>query len=817
MSDFFVDTREAGQELAITSVHTVNADGYIRLSEVPLKYINRITVNGSYDVREQSGGTPTTLRFVVNYTSGKVTFHTNEIGKSVSVSYLGRGSVIWAEDINLLYDLNEEVISARGDLASLSDRMSTVIDEEGNLIGTFIIDVNEDGSSVSVNPTAINFTHALDVGVNVNPSGVATISLDESEIIASGIPITPSGNLSATDIESALYELQGDIDNAATGNYLEVAENLADLNNAATARTNLGLGTIALLNTIDISAHTNLAAGDGVTLINDTISFNPSGISHYEIQNVGIYTHDDIDNHIDDLSAHWASGVGSLYPAVEDLDIVPSRSADNIAIALGSSTNGFNTLNLTYYGSYPTIRATNTQTPGNSGLYIYLDDAVSMTFAGDNIAIRSNFYPNQSNVWELGTTDYRWEKFWVGSAGIDSWGSLVISTASATSIDITSTGSTAQINIVSASTSQSQFSSSGSGNEYTLVVGGGAAGGLGATGKIMIQCNSLNAAVTLTTAGLHGRVLSLSTAGILTPRILLNADYTSSPTNLAGFTYSTTGNRKITYYVNNDAGSYHEFKLDTNAVINLFHTYLDFYTNNTLTIQLATTAILAKTNIDLGSVADEFKDGYFSGNVTAATPTLDGHLATKGYVDDIAISGSPSLINNLWELLDVDIDMPASGQILQYNGADWINVDNTIIDGLPNTDHNYTGHATNTFSSGYSASAMDLVFLGSGGKWLEVDSDTVTNCNGLLGIAMEAKNNTEPMLVVLPGSFVRDDNWDWTVGATLYAGGTDGTTVGGMQETIPTVGDGVVKVVGFAVTADVIFFNPSPDQHTTVA
>lgn len=135
------------------------------------------------------------------------------------------------------------------------------------------------------------------------------------------------------------------------------------------------------------------------------------------------------------------------------------------------------------------------------------------------------------------------------------------------------------------------------------------------------------------------------------------------------------------------------------------------------------------------------------------------------------------------------------------------------IDGTPNTDATATGNVTSTFAAGYSSAVGDLVFFGSGGKWLEVDSDAVATCQGLMGIALEAKTDTQAMKVALPGSFVRLDAWNWTVGATLYAG----ETLGAMQETIPTGADAIIKVVGFAVTADVIFFNPSPDQQSTVA
>ena len=140
--------------------------------------------------------------------------------------------------------------------------------------------------------------------------------------------------------------------------------------------------------------------------------------------------------------------------------------------------------------------------------------------------------------------------------------------------------------------------------------------------------------------------------------------------------------------------------------------------------------------------------------------------------------------------------------------------DNARVDiTLPTADTYCTGNTTDSFAAGYSSAVGDLVFFGSGGKWLEVDADAVATCQGLLGIALEAKTDTQIMKVALPGSMVRLDAWNWTVGATLYAG----ETLGAMQEAIPTGGDAVVKVVGFALSADVIYFNPSPDQQTVVA
>ena len=135
---------------------------------------------------------------------------------------------------------------------------------------------------------------------------------------------------------------------------------------------------------------------------------------------------------------------------------------------------------------------------------------------------------------------------------------------------------------------------------------------------------------------------------------------------------------------------------------------------------------------------------------------------------------------------------------------------NAVYDGSPDSDHTATGPQTNTFASGYSSTAMDLVYLGSGGKWLEADSDATGTSINLLGIALEAKTDTQAMNVALPGSFVRDDSWNWTPGVPLYVSGT----LGAITATKPTGSGDVVRTVGFAVHADMIYFNPSSDYVT---
>ena len=132
------------------------------------------------------------------------------------------------------------------------------------------------------------------------------------------------------------------------------------------------------------------------------------------------------------------------------------------------------------------------------------------------------------------------------------------------------------------------------------------------------------------------------------------------------------------------------------------------------------------------------------------------------------------------------------------------------LDASPNTDHTANGPQTNTLASGYSSTIMDLVYMGSSSKWLEADSDATGTSINLLGIALEAKTDTQAMNVALPGSFVRDDSWSFTPGVPLYMSGT----LGAITATKPTGSGDIIRTVGFAVAATYIFFNPSSDYIT---
>jgi hypothetical protein len=134
------------------------------------------------------------------------------------------------------------------------------------------------------------------------------------------------------------------------------------------------------------------------------------------------------------------------------------------------------------------------------------------------------------------------------------------------------------------------------------------------------------------------------------------------------------------------------------------------------------------------------------------------------------------------------------------------------LDATPDTDHTANGPKTATLNAGATVTVMDLCYLASDGEWALTDADAAATAGGMLAISLESKTDGQAMSVALPGAFVRDDTWAWTPGATLYVS----TTPGAITATQPSGTDDVVRVVGFAVTADVIYFAPSADYATVV-
>lgn len=130
---------------------------------------------------------------------------------------------------------------------------------------------------------------------------------------------------------------------------------------------------------------------------------------------------------------------------------------------------------------------------------------------------------------------------------------------------------------------------------------------------------------------------------------------------------------------------------------------------------------------------------------------------------------------------------------------------------VPTVDDTGTGETTSDFNCGYTSSAIgDLVTLDSSFTWQKCDANTQSLYEGMLGIALEVKASGNAMKVLTRGYVYASTAFPTLTAGPVYMS----ETAGAVTQTKPTTTDAAIRVVGFAVHADKMFFNPSPDYIT---
>lgn len=176
-------------------------------------------------------------------------------------------------------------------------------------------------------------------------------------------------------------------------------------------------------------------------------------------------------------------------------------------------------------------------------------------------------------------------------------------------------------------------------------------------------------------------------------------------------------------------------------------------------------------------------------DITAAralvTAEIAAAIAADSAIDNVVEDTTPQLGG------DLDLNEKA----VEYNSS-------------PTTDLTYNGKKA-LLTAGANVVWGDIAMLQSDGKYDSADASAEATGNGHLVFATETAADTETFDGVIEG-FIRDDSWNWTIGGPIYLS----ETTGELTQTAPVTSSAIVRIVGYAISADVIWF--SPDNYYTV-
>lgn len=137
------------------------------------------------------------------------------------------------------------------------------------------------------------------------------------------------------------------------------------------------------------------------------------------------------------------------------------------------------------------------------------------------------------------------------------------------------------------------------------------------------------------------------------------------------------------------------------------------------------------------------------------------------------------------------------------------------LDPAGSADGKWTGISV-TATAGYTQSFGDLVYLDpTDSRWEAVDANSAAGADGdargMLGMVVSAGTDGNACTILLHGIIRADAKFPtFTVNNPIYAS----ETAAAVTQTQPTTTDVVIRVIGSALTADELYFSPSPDYIT---
>ena len=233
--------------------------------------------------------------------------------------------------------------------------------------------------------------------------------------------------------------------------------------------------------------------------------------------------------------------------------------------------------------------------------------------------------------------------------------------------------------------------------------------------------------------------------------------------------------------------------------------------------ELTSAAALTILNVESGAdVTDDVNVASTIHGVAAKTTPVDADEV--GLIDSAAANVLKKLTwTNIKATLKTYFDTLYIGNVSEDStpqlGGDLDLVDHEIlVDTTPGTDHTASGmKGIFTNGNGGSVAFGDVCYVALDGHLEFADADATTTMPGLymaLGTITAASSGEW-----LISGIARDDTWTWTIGpgaAGLIYVSLTGTTANTLTQTAPSASGDQVQVVGHALSATSMMFNPSP-------
>jgi len=224
-------------------------------------------------------------------------------------------------------------------------------------------------------------------------------------------------------------------------------------------------------------------------------------------------------------------------------------------------------------------------------------------------------------------------------------------------------------------------------------------------------------------------------------------------------------------------------------------------------VKSVTSAIQAQLNAKAATLSGTTNEiAYFSSSTAIASLAV----ATYPSLTELAyVKGVTSAIQT-----QLTARLPLAGGNMTGNITLGENT-SIALDPAGSADGKYTG-ITVTGTAGATLAFGDSVYLAvATSKWVLTDADALATAGGVMvGMCVLAANDTQSTTILLQGIIRADAKFPaLTIGATVYLG----ETAGAIQVAIPTGADNIIRVLGYALTADEIYYNPSVDWQVTVA